>query len=175
MFNKYLSYLIPVPLSESPLGFTCSALLNSTIWPKYLNPADLDPLQQTLAGQGALLKQHDQALKTLLEYVKDFSRSLSNLQDRTFAQSSQLAPSPSPPLCETFVPAPEHYDGDLGACRDFLVQCSLEFEQQPYSYASKRAKISFLIGCLRGATLSWVTSMSERQSSICSSYSSFTE
>jgi hypothetical protein len=93
MFNKYLSYLIPVPLSESPLRFTCFAPLNSTIWPKDLNPADLDPLHQTLTGQGALLKQHDQVLKTLLEHVKDLSQSLSNLKDRTFAQSSQLAPS----------------------------------------------------------------------------------
>jgi hypothetical protein len=127
-----------------------------------MNPADLDPLHQTLASQGALLEQHDQALKSLLEHVKEFSQRLSDLQDQTFALSLQPVHSPSPLPPELFVPAPEHYDGNLRACRAFLVQCSLVFEQLPYSYASERANISFLIGCLRGAALSWATAVWER-------------
>ncbi|CAB1332913.1 unnamed protein product, partial [Coregonus sp. 'balchen'] len=62
-----------------------------------MNPADTATLHQTLVRQGALLEQHDQALKTLLEHIKEFSQSLSDLQDRPFAQSSQPVPSPSPP------------------------------------------------------------------------------
>ncbi|CAB1314011.1 unnamed protein product [Coregonus sp. 'balchen'] len=142
---------------------------------KEMNPADSATLHQTLAGQDALLEQHDQALKTLLEHIKEFSQSLSDLQGRPFAQSSQQVPSPSPPLREPFVPTPECYDGNLRACRAFLVQCSLVLEQQPYSFASEWAKISFLIGCLRGAALSWATAVWERQSFICFSYSRFTE
>uniref|UniRef100_A0A673VT78 DUF4939 domain-containing protein n=1 Tax=Salmo trutta TaxID=8032 RepID=A0A673VT78_SALTR len=115
------------------------------------------------------------ALKTLLEHIKEFSQSLSDLQGRPFAQSSQPVPSPSPPPREPFVPTPERYDGNLGACRAFLVQCSLVFEQQPYSYARERAKISFLIGCLCGAALSWAMAVWERQSPICYHYSRFTE
>ena len=78
-----------------------------------MNPADSDPLHQILAGQDSLLEQHDQALKTLLEHIKEFSRSLSDLQGRPFAQSSQPAPSLPPLLCEPFLPAPERYDGNL--------------------------------------------------------------
>lgn len=140
-----------------------------------MNPADSDPLHQTLAGQGAQLEQHDQALKTLLEHIKEFSQSLSDLQGRTFAQSLQSAHTSPPLLREPFVPAPEYYDGNLGACRAFLLQCSLVYEQQPYAYASKWAKISFLIGSLCGAALSWATAVWEKQSPVCSSYSSFTE
>lgn len=143
-----------------------------------MDPADTDSLPQTLAGQHALLEQHDHALKTLLDHVKDFSRSLSELQGRFSAQSPQPAPSVplpsvSPPPREPFVPAPDRYDGNPGACRDFLVQCSLVFEQQPHSYASDRAKIAYLIGSLRGAALSWATAMWEKQSLISSSYPHF--
>ncbi|XP_071223198.1 uncharacterized protein [Salvelinus alpinus] len=76
-----------------------------------MNTADSDPLHQTLASQGTQLEQYDQDLKTLLEHIKQFSRSLSDLQGRTFAQSSQPAPSPSPLPREPFVPTPERYDG----------------------------------------------------------------
>ncbi|CAB1337796.1 unnamed protein product [Coregonus sp. 'balchen'] len=41
-----------------------------------MNPADSATLHQTLVGQGALLEQHHQALKTLLEHTKEFSQSL---------------------------------------------------------------------------------------------------
>ena len=90
-----------------------------------MNPADSDPLHQTLAGQGTLLEQHDQALKALLEHIKEFSQNLSDLQDRTFVQSLQPVPSTYFPPWEPFVPNPEHYDGNLRDCRAFLVQCSL--------------------------------------------------
>ncbi|CAB1323095.1 unnamed protein product [Coregonus sp. 'balchen'] len=65
--NKYLGYFIPVSSSESALGFPCSTTR-------------------------ALLEQHDQALKTLLEHIKEFSQSLSDLQGRPCAQSSQPVP-----------------------------------------------------------------------------------
>ncbi|CAB1338614.1 unnamed protein product [Coregonus sp. 'balchen'] len=142
---------------------------------KEMNPADSATFHHILVGQGALLKQHDQALKILLEHMKEFSQSLSDLQGRPLSQSSQPVPSPSPPLREPFVPTPEHYDGNLRACRAFLVQCSLVFEQQCYPYASERANISFLIGCLCGAALCWAKVVWERQSPICFSYSRFTE
>ncbi|CAB1342959.1 unnamed protein product, partial [Coregonus sp. 'balchen'] len=176
-----------IPHSTTPLDFPPDLLTLSqppSLQPqpqhlydlaKEMNPTDSATLHQTLVGQGALLEQHDQALKTLLEHIKEFSQSLSDLQGRPFAQSLQPVPSPSPPLWEPFVSTPEHYDGKLGACRAFLVQYSLVFEQQPYSYARERAKISYLIGCLRGAALSWAMAVWERQSPICFSYSRFTE
>uniref|UniRef100_A0A673W617 DUF4939 domain-containing protein n=1 Tax=Salmo trutta TaxID=8032 RepID=A0A673W617_SALTR len=102
-----------------------------------INPADSDPLHQTLASQGALLEQHHQALSSFWST----SQSLLDL-------SSHL-------LGEPFVPAPKRYNGNLGACRAFVVQCSLVYEQQPYADASERAKISFLIGSVCGTVLSW--------------------
>lgn len=76
---------------------------------------------------------------------------------------------------EPMVPTPAPYYGDLGACRSFLVQCSLVFEQQSLTYGNDRAKIAYLIGCLRGNALSWASAEWERSSAACSSYASFTE
>lgn len=64
---------------------------------------------------------------------------------------------------------------DLGSCRSFLVQCLLVFEQQPLTYARERAKISYLMGCLRGAALSWALAVWERQLELYFSYTLFTE
>ena len=52
-----------------------------------------------------------------------------------------LDPLPTVPVgplhpCEPYVPAPEHYDGNLGDCKSFLFQCSLVFELQPLRFAS---------------------------------------
>ena len=158
-----------------------------------MNPAESARLEEVLGAQHKLLDQHDIALRTLVDQSKNMSQALVDLQAQVAALSTTLgttapptAPgtvpatassssAASPPLREPSVPAPDRFDGNLGECRSFLLQCSLVFEQQPYTYASDRAKISYLIGCLRGSALTWATAVWESQSDACSTYAKFTE
>ena len=156
-----------------------------------MNPADMARLEQVLQAQGALLNQHDKALTTLIDQNKNMSQALMDLKaqiavlctarEATEASTAEPAPAPASAsasassIREPSVPAPERFDGNLGECRSFLLQCSLVFGQQPSTYASDRAKISYLIGCLRGAALTWATAVWESQSDACSSYASFTQ
>ena len=160
-----------------------------------MDPADSSRLNEVLSAQSSLLDQHDQALRTLMDQSKNISQALVDLQtqiaalgttrdatvppaDPAHASASTVpahASASSPPLREPSVPAPDRFDGNLGECRSFLLQCSLVFGQQPYTYASDRAKISYLIGCLRGSALTWATAVWESQSDICSTYARFTE
>ena len=54
------------------------------------------------------------------------------------------------------------------------MQCDHVFEQQPLSYSTDRAKITFLMGLLQGDTLAWVIMVREELSSVAMSYSDFT-
>lgn len=47
------------------------------------------------------------------------------------------------------------------------------FEQQPSSYVTDRAKISYVMGMLRGKTLAWASAVWESQSPVSSSFASF--
>ena len=66
-----------------------------------------DSLQQALAGQGALLRQHDQVLKALLTQVTGMSQTLQNLQNQLPTQGPQ--PAPNPPLPVTS-PSPQPHE-----------------------------------------------------------------
>uniref|UniRef100_A0A8C6V6S5 DUF4939 domain-containing protein n=1 Tax=Neogobius melanostomus TaxID=47308 RepID=A0A8C6V6S5_9GOBI len=154
-----------------------------------MNSADSDPLSHTLAAQSSLLEQHDHTLTALMEHMKEFSVSIASLRTQMTALVPQAAAAtghtpPAPPPAqapvlppstrEAYVPPPAPYSGDLGTCKSFLTQCSLIFEQQPYTYANDRAKICYLIGCLRGPALSWASAVWEKQTLSCSSYLAFT-
>uniref|UniRef100_A0A8D0A597 DUF4939 domain-containing protein n=1 Tax=Sander lucioperca TaxID=283035 RepID=A0A8D0A597_SANLU len=67
----------------------------------------------------------------------------------------------------------DKYDGGLGGCRSFLMQCDLVFDLQPYSYASDKARIAFVIELLRGKALEWASALWERQDSCLASYHAF--
>ena len=69
---------------------------------------------------------------------------------------------------------PEPYSGDLGKCKSFLLQCSLVFAQRPLTYESDDARISYLMGLLRGNALAWATAIWDSQSPHLDSYMSFT-
>ncbi len=144
-----------------------------------MNSADTETLQQALALQGVVIGQHDQALKQIRDRLKDLSANLSSLCEQLTSQASLAAPCPapsSPPSYhEPFVPAPEHYDDDLGSCRAFLVQCSLVFEQQPHMYASDCSRICYLIGLLTEAARAWGAVVWEKSSAVCFSYGAFTQ
>ena len=75
---------------------------------------------------------------------------------------------------EPKVPTPEKYEGDLGGYRSFILQCGLIFDLQPYSYATDKARIAFVIELLRGRALEWASAVWERRDTCMTSYQGFT-
>ena len=135
-----------------------------------MDPADAEAFRQVVSRQGDLLTQHDRTLQEIA----------ASLQDLSVAIHSRRPVSPTPPLPapssrEPFIPAPERYEGDLGTCRSFLLQCSLVFELQPQTYPTDKSRIAYLIGSLRGEALAWAAAVWERGSAASCSYSAFTE
>ena len=142
-----------------------------------MDPADRDAFRHAITQQGALLGQHDSALQSVSTSLAEISAVLAALQCQPPHQPPvDPGPTPGPPLHqrEPHVPAPERYNGDLGSCRAFLVQCSVVFEQQPTTYATDRSRIAYLLGSLKGDALAWASALWERQGEACFSYDDFT-
>ena len=125
-----------------------------------------DQVRQELTGQGALLNQHEQSLRLLMENSHVMATQVSELtrQVSVFAATvkSSLASEPRTPTAprETHVSDPEPFSGDLDLCRGFLLQCQLIFAQRPVSFASELSKIHYVLGLLRGKALAWAEAMS---------------
>ncbi|KAK6314500.1 hypothetical protein J4Q44_G00159590, partial [Coregonus suidteri] len=147
-----------------------------------MNPADLDSVRHAITHQEMMLGQHSTALQEIALSVRNFSTSLTKIQ----AQLSLPVENPPPvsplspaasgavPFSEPKVPTPEKYEGDLGRCRSFLMQCGLVFDLQPHSYATDKARIAFVIELLRGRALEWASAVWERQDTCMASYQQFT-
>lgn len=162
-----------------------------------MNPADTNPetdsgrLQQALTGQSAHLARHEQMLlaldqtnQSILTQLAQLTSHVSSLTTSTAqpspsASSSTGDPStssnPAAPVREAHIPDPKPYAGDLGRCRGFLLQCSLVFDQKPVTYASDRAKISYVVGLLEGRALCWAESAYDRQGFSRMSFPAFVE
>lgn len=161
-----------------------------------MDPADSDAhsqdaLRQALASQGALVGQHDTVLRDVVNTLQGLSASVSRLSSQVDLVSSLLsasaptppavspanppaAPSvPAPPSREPFIPTPARYDGDLGACGRFLLQCNLVFQQQPATYHSDKSRVAFITSLLSGKASQWASALWERESPICNSFLDF--
>uniref|UniRef100_A0A8C9XZN5 Retrotransposon gag domain-containing protein n=1 Tax=Sander lucioperca TaxID=283035 RepID=A0A8C9XZN5_SANLU len=165
--NKYSPYL------NSP----CPGLLlgsarenrDRTIRPR-MNPVDLDSVRHAISQQGNMLGQHSTALQEIASSVRNLSASMTRIQD----QLSLPAENPPPVSSPLPISTPDKYDGDLGRCRSFLMQCGLVFDLQPNSYATDKARIAFVIELLRGRALDWASAIWERQDICMASYQEFT-
>ena len=131
-----------------------------------MDPADTEAVRRAISHQQAQLGQHDQALQEITSSLRELSLTI----------TSRLPVTPVPPVPdpnhsasprEPFIPAHERYEGDLGQCRPFLLQCSLVFELQPQTYPTD--------GALRGEALAWAMAVWERGSPACFDDSIFTE
>uniref|UniRef100_A0A8C9Y649 CCHC-type domain-containing protein n=1 Tax=Sander lucioperca TaxID=283035 RepID=A0A8C9Y649_SANLU len=177
--NKYSPFLN----SPCPGLLLGSALENRdrTIRPR-MNPADLDSVRHAISQQGNMLGQHSTALQEIASSVRNLSASMTRSQDQ-LSLPAENPPPVSPPspatsgavsFREPKVPTPDKYDGDLGRCRSFLMQCGLGFDLQPNSYATDKARIAFVIELLRGRALDWASALWERQDTCMGSYQEFT-
>src|SRR6266581_2268729 len=67
----------------------------------------------------------------------------------------QPLPPPGPP-CRTKVHEPDQFDGsDTRKLRTFFVQCKLNFQDRPCTFATDTAKVVFVLSYLKGAALDW--------------------
>ncbi|XP_064875137.1 uncharacterized protein LOC135572058 [Oncorhynchus nerka] len=147
-----------------------------------MNPADLDSVCHTITQQEKMLGQHNTALHEIAGSIRNLSDRLTSIQDQLRLPADHPPPvSPISPadsgagsFREPKVPTSEKYEGDLGGCRSFLLQCGLVFDLQPYSYATDKARIAFVIELLRGRALEWASAVWERRDTCMTSYQGFT-
>jgi Retrotransposon gag protein/Zinc knuckle len=72
------------------------------------------------------------------------------------AQSAALARQPTEPTHRPKLHEPDQFDGtDPQKLRTFLVQCGLNFQERPKSFADERTKVLYATSFLKGTALSW--------------------
>uniref|UniRef100_A0A9J8CX15 cAMP-dependent protein kinase type II-alpha regulatory subunit n=1 Tax=Cyprinus carpio carpio TaxID=630221 RepID=A0A9J8CX15_CYPCA len=86
---------------------------------------------------------------------------------------AQVAASPPVVSQESKVAPPEKYSGESGDCAAFLMQCELQFEMQPSSFPSERAKVGYVLSLLVGRALTWWSAEWKRRTECCDSFERF--
>jgi len=145
------------------------------------DPTDTDHVRQAVTHHGTLLGQHSQALREVMDSLRELTtrvteiRDQMNLPSRPEAQPPVPAPavSTSVSVKEPWVPPPDRYEGDFGLCRSFLLQCDLVFSQQPQIYSTEQLRIAYLMELLRGNALAWVATLWEKRSPVTTTYAAF--
>lgn len=142
-----------------------------------MDPADLEPVRHAVSTQGVILDQHSTALQEIMGGLQNLSTRMAEIQAALHNPPpvpAAAAPVAANPAREPWVSPPERYDGDLGQCKTFLMQCGLVFDLQPLTYATEKAKIAYLIGLLRGTTLEWASVHWRKQDQATTTYAAFT-
>lgn len=157
-----------------------------------MDPAETDKLRQALSMQGTRVGQHEQVIHEIMETLQKLSSGVTQLSsrlDQVVTRIPSLAPTGDPlvsaaaaaapsaplpsPVREPHIPTPDRYSGELGACSQFLHQCSLVFDQQSVTYAADKSKIAFIMSLLSGRASSWALAISTRDSAVTNSYLAF--
>lgn len=142
-----------------------------------------DPTRTTIAKQGALLGSREQAIQFQLARVSVLGESQAQLQAAVqgpsrctvpLPEGADAAPESSPlpklaPECAagpgrcSVIPCfrsatslePDQFSGEPGILGVFKLQCEVVFSRSPQLFLSDSAKVSYLIGKLRGRALTW--------------------
>uniref|UniRef100_A0A3B4AZ17 DUF4939 domain-containing protein n=1 Tax=Periophthalmus magnuspinnatus TaxID=409849 RepID=A0A3B4AZ17_9GOBI len=121
-------------------------------------------LRQVFSQHEVLIGQHDQSIRTLLEYNQTLMQQVSQLTGQVAALLAASLPAPFPAAVgpaalprppESRGTDPDPYSGQSSLCRGFLFQCSFMFLQCPARFDSDSAKIRYICGLLRGRALQW--------------------
>ena len=158
-----------------------------------MDPAETEQVKQALSNQGALISQHEAALRKVMEALQQLTTSVTQLDGRLDHVATHLVsttttkdpPLPSSPPAappapqsllprEPFIPIPARYPGDLGTCSQFLHQCSLVFSQQPATYATDQSRIAFIMSLCSEKASAWALAISQHNPFLSSDYSAFT-
>ncbi|MED6279361.1 hypothetical protein CHARACLAT_033635 [Characodon lateralis] len=105
------------------------------------NPAET--LRRTLSEHSLQIQSHDSTLRALFEQQRQTNQQLeqvTSLLQHTLLPKASTMPEGAvgPPMSQQLPPGrditppiPETFSGEVGSCRDFLLQCSLVFNQSP--------------------------------------------
>uniref|UniRef100_A0A3B4A8J4 Retrotransposon gag domain-containing protein n=1 Tax=Periophthalmus magnuspinnatus TaxID=409849 RepID=A0A3B4A8J4_9GOBI len=113
-----------------------------------------------------IIGQHDQSLRTLLDYNQTLTQQVSQLTGQVAALLAASPPTPPPAAAavgtaplphspESRGTDPDPYSGQPGLFQGFLFQCTFLFQQCPARFDSDAAKIRYICGLLRGRVLQW--------------------
>lgn len=119
-----------------------------------------------IQAQNSTIQDQQVALAALINELRQDVRGLAavipyspaNPQNPPIPQPDTLPtpPNPSPqPNREPKLQLPNRYDGEVGKCRGFLVQCMVAFRAQPTRYMTEDARVAFILSLLTGAALAW--------------------
>uniref|UniRef100_A0A3B4AQM9 Retrotransposon gag domain-containing protein n=1 Tax=Periophthalmus magnuspinnatus TaxID=409849 RepID=A0A3B4AQM9_9GOBI len=125
-----------------------------------MDQADSGPdqsLRQACSHQGVIIGQHEQSIRTLLDFNQTLTQQVAQLTNQVAellaAPSAVSGAPPRPP--ESRGTDPEPYSGQPSLCRGFLFQCMFLFQQCPTCFNSEASKIRYICGLLRGRALQW--------------------
>uniref|UniRef100_A0A1A8A2Q5 CCHC-type domain-containing protein n=2 Tax=Nothobranchius furzeri TaxID=105023 RepID=A0A1A8A2Q5_NOTFU len=80
-------------------------------------------------------------------------------------ENSHFRVAPSPPSVT--------FGGEFEECYSFILQCKLAFERCPAAFSSDSAKISYVVGLLRGRALRWAEARSHNDLFLNGSFNDF--
>jgi hypothetical protein len=69
----------------------------------------------------------------------------------------------------------ERFDGTNGTCKDFLLHVNVNFDINPSTYTTDKAKCLYLITHLKGPAFRWVSTYLETNDPILENYEEFTQ
>lgn len=125
-----------------------------------------------------MLTKHEENFGAITTSIQALNQSFSHLADLLNTRELELdqAQLPaSPPVVnqESKVAPLEKYGGEPGDCAAFLMQCELQFEMQPSSFPSERAKVGYVLSLLVGRARTWGSAEWKRRTECCNSFESF--
>lgn len=145
---------------------TASASSSQKTSPKQ-DPADFHRLSSEVSSQANVLAAHQQQLVKLTALTEELVRSVQALSSPSTAENQALSPAAPAPVTPAVsnntnqpkLSLPEKFDGSPSACKGFLLQCSMYFNQQTQSYSTDESRVSFICSLLTGRALEWATAL----------------
>ena len=128
----------------------------------------MDPAEivKAISHQGQLIGAHEQHLSSLDAKLDELCTMLKSCLPGSSATvqtpdptSTMFQPASSlPPK----LPLPDKFGGDTEDCRGFLNVCCLHFCNNPGTFSTLSAEVTFVISLLKGKALAWVSPYLER-------------
>ncbi|KAL1252636.1 hypothetical protein QQF64_017329 [Cirrhinus molitorella] len=125
-----------------------------------------------------MLTKHEENFGAITTSIQALNQHFSQLTDllktREMEQDQASLPASLPAVNqESKVAPPEKYVGEPEDCSAFLMQCELQFEMQPSSFPSERAKVGYVLSLLVGRARTWGSAEWKRRTECCDSFENF--
>ena len=130
----------------------------------------VDPAEivKAITRQGQLIGAHEQHLSSLDAKLDELCTMLKSCLPGSSATVQTPDPATIQPTSSVppKLPLPDKFGGDTEDCRGFLNVCRLHFRNNPATFSTSSAKVTFVISLLKGKALVWVSPYLERNDPI---------